>query len=243
MSIHDVASASGVSSRTLRHYDEVGLLPAGRAGNGYRTYSRADLVRLQRILLLRQLGMGLPQIAATLDDSVDDVVALQEHLAALRSQRRQLDRQMASVKRTIDSLQTKEEIVADEMFDGFDHTEHRAEVEHRWGEQAYADSDRWWQGLEEDGQREFMQESEAIARAWAQAQARGLPAAGPEVAAIAARHARWIEQGWGGRTPSADALVGLAQMYVDDERFAVNYGGAQGAAYVRDGLVAYAETL
>ena len=238
-----MASAARVSSRTLRHYDDIGLLPAARGSNGYRRYSREDLVRLQRILLLRQLGMSLPDIAASLEDSTDDVVALQEHLAALSSQRRQLDRQMASVQRTINSLQTKEEIMADEMFDGFDHTEHRSEVEQRWGEQAYADSDRWWQGMGEEGQREFMQESQEIARAWAQAKAQGLAPDGPEAAAVAARHARWIERGWAGRKPSAEALIGLAQMYVDDERFAANYGGAQGAAYVRDGLVAYAATL
>jgi DNA-binding transcriptional MerR regulator len=242
LSIQQVASASGISSRTLRHYDQIGLLPAGRGRNGYRTYGREDLVRLQRILLLRQTGMGLPQIAGVLAGQTDDVVALREHLESLRAQKVQLDRQMASVVRTISALEKTEKIMADEMFDGFDHTQYREEVEQRWGQQAYADSDSWWRGLGESGQQEFLAESEAIAAAWAQARAAGLAADSQEVAVIAARHARWIEQGWGGTAPSPEALKGLAEMYVADERFAAAYGGVEAASYVRDGLVAYAAT-
>jgi hypothetical protein len=132
--------------------------------------------------------------------------------------------------------------MADEMFDGFDHTQYREEVEQRWGQQAYADSDSWWRGLGESGQQEFLAESEAIAAAWAQARKAGLAPDSQEVAVIAARHARWIEQGWGGTAPSPEALKGLAEMYVADERFAAAYGGVEAASYVRDGLVAYAAT-
>ncbi|MGH9217613.1 MAG: MerR family transcriptional regulator, partial [Acidimicrobiales bacterium] len=63
-SIQDLARAAGTTSRTLRHYGEVGLLEPSRVGsNGYRYYDQDSLVRLQRILLLRDLGLGLPAIA------------------------------------------------------------------------------------------------------------------------------------------------------------------------------------
>ena len=63
-SIQQVAKLAGTTSRTLRHYDDIGLLPPSRIGhNGYRYYDEATLIRLQRVLLLRELGLGLPQIA------------------------------------------------------------------------------------------------------------------------------------------------------------------------------------
>src|SRR6478735_804597 len=67
-SIQEVARLAGTTSRTLRHYDAVGLLPPSRvAANGYRHYDADALVRLQRILLLRDLGLGLPAIREALD--------------------------------------------------------------------------------------------------------------------------------------------------------------------------------
>lgn len=130
--------------------------------------------------------------------------------------------------------------MADQMFDGFDNSQYADEVRQRWGEKAWADGDTWWRGLTDDDKRGFMQEHADIAAAWAQARAAGLPSDSEQVQRIAARHAAWIAVGWQGKRPSPDALVGLADMYVADERFAANYGGTEGAEYVRDGLTAYA---
>lgn len=129
------------------------------------------------------------------------------------------------------------------MSDNDDHTRYRDEVERRWGAQAYRDGDRWWRGLDEGGKSRFREEHAGLALAWHEARTEGWSADDPRVQQIAQRHAAWISTGWGGRPVSADALRGLAQMYVDDERFAVHYGGADGARYVRDGLVAQAEHL
>ena len=69
-----------------------------------------------------------------------------------------------------------------------------------------------------------------------------LPGLGPdEVQAIVRSHCDWIASGWQGRRPTAEQVVGLGQMYVSDHRFAANYGGVAGAAYVRDAMIAYAE--
>lgn len=239
-SIQDVARAAGVSSRTLRHYDAIGLLPARRVSNGYRTYGTDDLIRLQRILLLRDLGLGLGQIQELLAGDTDDLGALRTHLDQLRHEHERLDRQIATVQRTITAIEKEQTLMTDEMFDGFDHTQYREEVEHKWGEQAYADSDRWWRSLADGDKREFSQEHRDIAAQWQRAREGGLPTDSPQVQQIAARHAAWIAVGWGGRTPSPEALIGLAQMYVADERFAANYGGVDGAQYVCDGLTRYA---
>lgn len=240
--IAEVARLAGTTSRTLRHYGDVGLLEPSRIGaNGYRFYDTSALTRLQRILMLRQLGLGVAVIGDVLD-AADETSALHAHLEWLRTESERLDRQIASVERTITSIEKGVPLMARDMFDGFDHTQYKEEVEARWGAQAYADSDRWWRGLGAEGQQEFMDEHVAIAAAWAELQASGAPIDGPEAQALARRHHAWIAAGWGSKPPSADQLVGLADMYVADERFAVNYGGTEGAVYVRDALTHFAIT-
>ena len=78
--IAEVARMSGVTARTLRHYDEIGLLPPARIGaNGHRYYEEHQLLRLQQILVLRALGVGLPEIGRVLSEQVDEVEALRGH--------------------------------------------------------------------------------------------------------------------------------------------------------------------
>ena len=109
-----------MTTRTLRYYDAIGLLhPAWVGGNGYRWYERAQLLRLQRILLLRELGLGLPEIASVLDGDLDQAEALRRHLHELREARDRLDRLMRTVRRTIADLQGGAELSADDLFDGF----------------------------------------------------------------------------------------------------------------------------
>ena len=84
-SIQEIAKLAGTTSRTLRHYDDIGLLTPARIGsNGYRYYDEPALVRLQRILLLRDLGLGLPVIAEVLDREESAPHALRSHLEWLR---------------------------------------------------------------------------------------------------------------------------------------------------------------
>jgi hypothetical protein len=151
-----------------------------------------------------------------------------------------VDRQTAAVRRTIGSMERDEETMAEGMFDGFDNTRYREEVEQRWGARAWADGDAWWRDLGADGQRAHLAEHRDIASAWAGLRERAAPIDGPEARALAARHRAWIARGWGGRPPSADELSGLADMYAADERFAASYGGVEAAAYVRDALIDYA---
>jgi DNA-binding transcriptional MerR regulator len=240
--IAEVARLAGTTSRTLRHYGEAGLLEPSRIGaNGYRYYDTAALTRLQRILMLRQLGLGVAAIGEVLD-AADDTSALQAHLEWLRAESERLARQIASVERTIRSIEEEEPIMASDMLDGFDHTQYKEEVEARWGAQAYADSDRWWRGLGPQGQEAFKDEHAAIAAAWAELRAAGAPVDGAQAQGLARRHHAWIAAGWGNKPPNADQLAGLADMYVADERFAANYGGTEGATYVRDALTHFAIT-
>ncbi|MFD3980137.1 MerR family transcriptional regulator [Streptomyces griseus] len=104
--ISEVARMSGVTARTLRHYDEIGLLPpAGIASNGRRYYEEHQLLLLQQILVLRALDVGLPEIGRVLADRVDTVEALRGHHRRLLAERDRLDTLAATVSRTIVELE------------------------------------------------------------------------------------------------------------------------------------------
>lgn len=243
-SIHQIAKAAGTTSRALRHYDERGLLKPSRVGsNGYRYYDQESLVRLQRILLLRDLGLGLDAIAEVLDGEADSRTALRAHLDWLKAGQARLARQIASVSRTLDALEKGEPIMANEAFDGFDHTQYKDEVIERWGKESYERSDRWWRSLDDAGKREFMRTQESIAVDYARAHQAGEDPAGEVAQAITQRHYAWITTAWGDKRPSAEQFAGLGQMYVDDPRFTQNYDkhGDGTAAFIRDAMKAYAE--
>lgn len=245
-SIQEIARLAGTTSRTLRHYDDIGLLPPSRiGGNGYRYYDRDSLVRLQRILLLRDLGLGLPAIADVLTNQVDAIPALHGHLAWLRDERERLARQIASVETTIQAISEGEDIMAEDMLDGFDHTQYKEEVEERWGKDAYAASDAWWRSKTPAERAEWQRLQKQLAADWTAAAERGIDPEGDEAQALAQRHADWLgaipgTPGSENGRPTAAYLTGLGEMYVADPRFAANYGGAAGATFVRDALRAYA---
>ncbi|MER7753847.1 MerR family transcriptional regulator [Kitasatospora sp. NPDC097643] len=104
--IAEVARLSGVTARTLRHYDEVGLLPPAWIGsNGHRYYEERQLLQLQQILVLRALGVGLSEIARILGEQVDELEALRGHHHRLLAERDRLDALAATVSRTITDLE------------------------------------------------------------------------------------------------------------------------------------------
>jgi DNA-binding transcriptional MerR regulator len=246
-SIQDIARLAGTTSRTLRHYGDVGLLEPSRIGsNGYRYYDELALARLQRILLLRDLGLGIPAIADVLAGNRDDRKALLGLLHWLQEEKNRLDRQIASVEITILKLEGGEQLMAEEMLDGFDHTQYREEVEERWGKQAYADSNRWWTSMSKDERRGWQAKQKQLAADWIAAAAAGEDPLGAAALALAKRQADWLggipgTPGGGTGTPLKAYFVGLADMYVADDRFAANYGGTAGASFVRDAMKEYAE--
>lgn len=244
-SVQQIAKLAGTTSRTLRHYDGVGLLKPSRTGeNGYRYYDQAALLRLQRILLLRELGLGLPAIAEVLAHERPAERALAGHLAWLRQEQDRLARQIASVQHTIEAVQAGREIMAEKMFDGFDHTRYQQEVQERWGKDAYAQGDAWWRGLGAADKETWKRASKQLSDDWTAAAESGAAPDGPEAQDLARRQVEWLSGIPG--TPAAaggsvkEYVTGLGDMYVADPRFSANYGGAAGAAFVRDALQAYA---
>ncbi|MGY5765769.1 MerR family transcriptional regulator [Brachybacterium sp. DNPG3] len=252
-SMREIVAVTGTTSRTLRHYDRVDLLVPSRIGHGgLRFYDRDGLLRLQRILVLRELGMGLADIGRMLGPGDSPAVpgkaadALREHLAQIEAERGRLARIADSVRTTIRIIDEGGDLVAKSIFDGFDHTQHRDEVEERWGRQAYADSDAWYRSLAPGARTAFERELEAIVAEYARALDQRLAPEDPAVQEITARLHRWVAQGWGGREPGAEAFAGIGELYVADERFRSAFRTADGhdtAPLVRDAMAVFARGL
>lgn len=137
--------------------------------------------------------------------------------------------------------------MAENIFDGFDHTRHKDEVEQRWGKNTYAKSDQWWRDLGEEGRADWKRLMNQLGLDWIAAAERKEDPASPAAQELAERQVEWLRAIPG--TPAyekdgdlAGYLINLGEVYVADERFAVNYGGVEGAAFVRDALRHYVET-
>jgi DNA-binding transcriptional MerR regulator len=220
--VADVARLSGVSIRTLHHYDAIGLLvPTGRTEAGYRLYADADLLRLQQILIQRELGLPLEAIRRSLDDPRFD------RRQALVEQRRQLEakgRALAEMLRAVDAALAVvgddpqgESMEMKELFGGFDPSQYEAEVEARWSGEALDESKRRVKGYTADDWKRQQAEQGAIYGEAAAAMTRGLDPASPDAMDIAERHRLAIDTWFYPCSKSMHA--GLADMYEADERF------------------------
>lgn len=223
--VKEVAQLAGVSVRTLHHYDELGLLvPSARTAAGYRLYRDDDLLRLQQILIGRELGLSLEDIRRSLDDPGFD------RRAALRAQRAQLQtraHRTAEMLRAVDrALALIEEpmTTTDDMkqiFGGFDPARYEDEARERWGEtDAYQVSkQRTARYTRADWERLAAEQAAIYADAYAALQA-GVAADAPAAMDVAERHRLSIDRWFYPCAPSMHR--GLADMYEADARFAEN---------------------
>ncbi|MCE6995826.1 MerR family transcriptional regulator [Saccharothrix sp. S26] len=245
-SIAQVARMSKVTSRTLRHYDAIGLLePAWVGDNGYRYYEREQVHRLQRILLLRDLGLGLDTVAEVLDGRHRAVDVLRDHARWLAAEQERLAKLARTVSRTIEELEGGEEMKMEELFDGLDadrQARYEAELVRRYGEgvqQHVDESKRRMKGWSKPDADEFKAEWQSVVAAYAELFDAGVAADAPRALEVTDRHHRWILRAW---TPDRESYTGLGQLYVDAPEFKAQFDAhADGfAEYVRDAIAAYA---
>ena len=246
-SIVDVARMAGVTARTLRHYDDIGLLPPASVGsNGYRRYGDAELLRLQRILVLRALGLGLTEIAAVLAAQTDEVSALREHHGRLLAERDRLGRMAQTVERTIRELSDQGGSTTmtidrpENLFEGFDAAQYEDEARERWPEE-YASSKRFTDTLSPADTERMQKEMTAQMVRMAELRAAGTPVDAEAVQREMDDLHRSISRMW---TPNAEAFAGLGRMYVEDPRFTATYDRVSPglAEYYRDAMAVYATT-
>jgi DNA-binding transcriptional MerR regulator len=247
-SIVEVARHAGVSSRTLRHYDDIGLVPPAYVGsNGYRYYEREQLHRLQEVLVLRELGLPLDAVARVLDGTRDRAAVLREHRTALLAERDRLARLADTVGRTIAEIEgdAMTPLTPEELFDGFDaekQKEYEAELVERYGPQAQEKIDESWRrvgAMSKDDAARIQAELAARDQEYAALLDAGVDPADPRVQAVTAGHYRWVCEFW---TPNAEAFAGLGDLYVDSPDFKARYDAVRPglAEYVRDAMAVYA---
>ena len=246
-SVGEVAKLSGVTVRTLHHYDDIGLLaPSERSDAGYRGYDDADLARLQRILFYRELGLPLSEIAVVLDDpDVDELEHLRRQRDQLADRIARLEEMVAAITRTMEAKKMGISLNPEEMFEVFgdeDPTQHADEAEEHWGDtDAWRQSQRRTSSYTKDDWLVIKQEQADIERGLAETLTDGAPPTSERAMDLAERHRRSIDR-WFYDLPH-EAHRHLADMYVTDPRFRDRYDAiAPGLAeYVHDAVHANAD--
>ncbi|MBC2316315.1 MerR family transcriptional regulator [Listeria booriae] len=245
--VQKLAKIAGVSTRTLRYYDEIEILkPARINSSGYRIYGQNEVDRLQQILFYREMNVGLDKIKAILEQpDFDETEALKTHRAQLLDKRKQLDELIRNVEKSIAHSERRITMTDQEKFEGFkqkmiDENEEKygTEIREKYGDDKINKSNAKLKGMSEAEMERVNRLAETILVELAEAFETGDPA-GDKAQEVAAMHKEWLSTYWD--TYSKEAHAGLAQMYVDDERFTAYYDKDQPglAAFLRDAIVIF----
>jgi len=246
-SIVEVARMARTTSRTLRHYHAIGLLEPARIGdNGYRYYEREQLLRLQQILLLRELDLDLTTIAAILSGQEDTAAALRAHRQRISREQRRLERLQRTLGRTLAHIERGIPMPAEDYFDAFGERQQAYEQElvDQLGDDVKPHIEESRRNLAEWSKGDFdvaMADWRAGLERLADRMTAGDPADAAEVQQLIADHRTWLSQFW---APDPTSYAGLGEMYASDPRFRDQIEAmAPGlSAYLRDAMTIHAET-
>lgn len=220
--VGELAKLTGVTVRALHHYDEIGLVPASeRSAAGYRLYTERDIVRLHRVLLLRELGLPLDEIGGVLDAGDASLAeVLGRHRETLVTRRAQLDAMIAAIDAMEKGAAMSDEIVK-KLFEGFDPNVYDEEARARWGDtEAYRESARRTKGYSATDWARYRDEAAAVAGRLVALMHAGRGVSDPEVQAAVEEHRLLIDRWF---YPCSVAMHRqLGAMYVSDDRFARN---------------------
>ena len=241
--IKEIADLAGVSTRTLRYYDEIGLFsPASTGDNGYRYYDQVSLLRLQQILFFRELDVPLKDIQLIMSRPDFNLLgALEKHRSSLQNRATRLNMLIETVDQTIATIKGESIMSAEEYFEGFDETQYEAETEQRWGDTPqYAESQRNWAGYSKEQKDSIKAEGGRLAVRMV-GEDPNLSPDDPDVQAAIGDYYAYINEFF--YTCDLDFLRGLADMWVEDPRFAINYENIRkgGSKFVREAVHIYCE--
>ncbi len=236
--IKQLAELAGVTTRTLRFYNEIGLLsPAQTGENGYRLYNQGSLLQLQQILFYRELDVPLKDIQMILKSPDFNLVgALKEHRMALHNRAQRINQLIDTVDQTIATLQGEWIMKDQEYFEGFDESQYEEETRLRWGHtKAYAQSQSRWKSYSKDQKEAIKAEGGEITLRMVPVDA-SIPPEDPGVQQAIADYHAYINKYF--YECDVTFLRNLADMWVEDPRFAVNYERIRegGAVFVRQAV-------
>ncbi|OPH57193.1 MerR family transcriptional regulator [Paenibacillus ferrarius] len=245
--IQHLAQLAGVSTRTLRYYDEIAILkPARINSSGYRIYGQAEVDRLQQIMFYRELDVPLDRIKEMISaPTFNGSRALKEHHQQLLNRRNQLNVLIANVEKTIALSEGSITMANKEKFEGFkqkliddNEAKYGKEIRERYGNDKVNTSNNKLKNMTQEQYDEAARLASEVLTTLAEAFQTGDPSS--DLAQQAADlHKTWLSCYWSNYTKEAHA--GVAQMYVDDERFRAYYDEKQPglAAFLRDAIQIY----
>jgi DNA-binding transcriptional MerR regulator len=241
--VKQLSKLAGITPRTLHYYDQIGLLKPSRVGdNGYRYYGEESLLRLQQVMLYRQLDMPL--------EDIKQIMARRDFdgLSALESHRRELTRRIAHIERlittvddTILHLKGQKEMSQKQLFEPFSDEQQAAyekEAMQTYDPAVVKASNKKWKSYTAAEKQRIGDEGNAVYQDLLAAMPKG--AVSPEVQAVVDRWRRHMEYFW---VPNDEQLVGLADLYNDDPRFKANFDKIHPdlAAFMRQAVKIYVE--
>jgi DNA-binding transcriptional MerR regulator len=243
--VNKLAKLSGVSSRTLRFYDEIGLLkPAFYSENQYRYYEEEQLLMLQQILFFRELDVPLEEIKRILNRPDFVIVdALRGQRAQLQARKRRLERLTKTIDTTIKHMNEKNEMHSQmedgELYDAFkdpDVAQYQDEVKERWGNtDAYKQSMERVSKMTKKDMDELKKKSNEFMNKLGEVMASGAAVDSDEMQTLVAAAYKGIQVFY---DCSIEMFRGLGEMYVQDPRFTKTYDSVRPglAVYYRDAI-------
>lgn len=238
--VNILANMAGVSARTLRYYDEIGLLKPKRINsNGYRIYGKDQVDNLQQILFYRELGVNLEEIKCIITEpGFDRAKSLEHHLTTLTQKKKQIEMLIENVSKTIDSLKGAAIMSDRDKFEGFkdqiiqdNEKKYGEEIRRKYGDKEVEESNARIKGMTEEQWKQQEELSTQIEKLLKQGVQSGNPA-GEIGKKLCEAHAKWLCMFWPKGKYTKEMHRNMGDMYVCDERFKAFYddiveGGAQ----------------
>lgn len=229
-SIREVSELAGVSARTLRYYDEIGLLkPLEISETGYRYYGEQELTLLQQILFYRERGLELKQIQKIIYQSDFDVMrALQEHLLDLEAKKKHMESLIFTVEQTIRSMKGECEMSDKEKFQAFkerivreNEEKHGAEIREKYGDDEMDSANRKMLNMTEEEFERFQNLGKEINTQLEEAVRTGEKPESEKGKRIVLLHKEWLGKTW--KQYTKETHIAIGNMYISDERFKLYY--------------------
>ena len=238
--VKNLAALAGVSARTLRYYDQIGLLcPARISSSGYRIYGPKEVDSLQQILLYRQMGLPLEEVAALLKaEGFDKLGALREHEKSLMANQAKLEKLLQNVRCSIVAEERGAFMTDKEKFEGFknkliqdNEKRYGFEIREKYGEDTVDASNAKMMGMTTEEYENMEKANKNVMRLLNEAFASG-DVKSENARKLAEEHESWLSFTWPNYL--AQAHCELVNMYVEDERFTKYYGGIEKTKFLRD---------
>lgn len=243
LTVKQLSKLAGITPRTLRFYDEISLLKPSQVGeNGYRYYGEESLLRLQQILLYRELDLPLEQIKEIMGRCDFDVLtALESHKDELRQRIKRLERMIITVDHTMDHLKGIQSMSPKQLFEVFNEKqqdEYEKEAMQMYDPETVKSANQKWKNYTAAEKQRIGDEGNAVYQDFVLAIPKG--AASPEAQSCVERWRRHMDYFW---TPNDEQLVGLVNGYTDDPRFRANFDRVDPrlAEFVRDAVTIYVQ--